>query len=77
MGLFQARLMVEKNGGSFLLRSGDACHERRPQALSREGLPKLYGTVVAAGLCCDGPLAYHLIDETLRRPQGIGEDVGS
>lgn len=76
MGLFQARLMVERNGGGFLLRSGDASHERGPEIENRDGLPRFHGTLVAARLRCDGPLAYSAIDETLREPKGIGESVG-
>jgi signal transduction histidine kinase len=75
MGLSQARWMVEKNGGAFLLRSGDACHERRPEISNREDLPRLFGTVVSARLRCDGPLDYSTIDDTLREPRGIGESL--
>jgi signal transduction histidine kinase len=77
MGLFQARWMVQNNGGSFLIRSGDARHERTPAIKNRKGLPKLHGTLVAARLRCDGLLDYGKMDEALRQPEGVGDSPAS
>lgn len=62
MGLFLARCLVRSNGGSFMVRSGEASREES-EALSDSGhLPCLHGTLVSVEARTDLPFDY---DETV------------
>ncbi len=69
MGLFLARCQVRSNGGSFMVRSGEACREEN-DALSRSRhLPYLHGTLVAVEGRTDVPFDYdETVASVLRQP---------
>jgi anti-sigma regulatory factor (Ser/Thr protein kinase) len=62
MGLFLARCLVRSNGGNFMVRSGEACHEESDVRSSNGHLPHLHGTLVSVEAQTDQPFDY---DETV------------
>jgi anti-sigma regulatory factor (Ser/Thr protein kinase) len=62
MGLFLARCITRSNGGTFIVRSGEACREENA-ALSDSGhLPYLHGTLVGVEARTDLPFEH---DDTI------------
>lgn len=62
MGLFLARCLVRSNGGSFMVRSGEASREESDVLSDSGHLPCLHGTLVSVEARTDHPFDY---DETV------------
>lgn len=71
VGLFLARLVLQENGGSFFIRSGDAAFQQGKGAFSARRLPYLPGTVIAVEAQTDRIFDYARIDHWLEQPSGL------
>jgi ABC-type transporter Mla MlaB component len=71
LGLYLARLVVEANGGRFVIRSGDASYEEQEMAQKLERTPRLQGTLILVRVRTDREFDYDRIDSWLERPGGM------
>jgi hypothetical protein len=71
LGLFLARLVVRDNGGSFFVRSGDACRDEAEMVAEATRLANLHGTLISVGIRTDREFDYSRIEPRLTRPDGV------
>jgi signal transduction histidine kinase len=71
MGLYLARCLVRSNGGTFMIRSGEASREEGDALNSSSDLPRLQGTLIAVEARTDRPFEYDdAVASRLQLPTG-------